>query len=126
VQPYRPVVGNERKKTALQPKFQSDLFISCRHAANQWPDCWLDEFERALRLKVIELMVGNPKIWRDTESKPLGEIWKQAIARNIDDAVVDLRVSSYCPTPAGSHTSCACATPRASDPLKSRSALRCP
>lgn len=103
-EPYSPVGASEREKMAPQSKFQSDFLISCRRAAIQSPDCWVDEFERALKLNLSEHLVGDTKFWRDTESKPLGEIWKQATARNIDDAANDWRVNSCFPTPGGSLT----------------------
>lgn len=82
---------------ALQSRFPYDLFISYRRVTNQSPDRWVDEFERALNVKLEELIGGAPKISRDTETAFGGEPWKQKTAARIDAAAmfVAVVVGSY-------------------------------
>jgi hypothetical protein len=51
------------------PNFENDVFISYAHIDNQpltdTEKGWIDEFHRALEIRLQELLGDRPKIWRD-------------------------------------------------------------
>ncbi|HET6438308.1 MAG TPA: toll/interleukin-1 receptor domain-containing protein [Anaeromyxobacter sp.] len=77
----------------LAPQFRNDVFVSYRHAANEGPDHWVDEFCSVLRASLRDLL-GPVGIWVDNPPLPAGEQWRRTIRQELDAAAIFLAIFS--------------------------------
>ena len=83
--------GTSIARMGFVPSFENDIFISYRHAANEEQDRWVDEFEKALKLRLASL-VGKVEFWKDDEKIRAGDEWNERIQKAIDSAAIFLAV----------------------------------